>query len=43
MTPETAAVGLEIFNQKKDLPTKIVRHTDYDDLGKMTYFANRIS
>lgn len=43
MTPETAAVGLEIFNQKKDLPVKTVRHTDYDDLGKMIYFADRIS
>lgn len=43
MTPETAAVGLSIFNQKKDLPAKIVTQADYPDIRKFTYFANRVS
>ena len=43
MTPETAAVGLEIFHQKKDAPAKTVRHTDYNNLKEFTYFANRFS
>ena len=42
MTPETAAVGLSIFNEKKDQPAKIVTQADYPDIRKFTYFANRV-
>lgn len=41
MTPETAAVGLDIFNQKKDILAKNVSHVDYDDLTHMSYFSNK--
>ena len=43
MTPETAAVGLDIFNIKKDRPAKTVSCVDYPDIRKFTYFADRIS
>ena len=42
MTPETAAVGLNIFNEKKYQPAKTVTEADYPDIRKFTYFANRV-
>ena len=42
MTPETAAIGLNIFNEKKDQTAKIVTQADYPDIRKFTYFANRV-
>ncbi len=42
MTPETAAVGLNIFNEKKDQPAKTVSQADYPDIRKFTYFENRV-
>jgi hypothetical protein len=42
MTPETAAVGLNIFNEKKYQPAKTVTEADYPDIRKFTYFENRV-
>ena len=43
MTPETAMMGLNVFNEKKDWPTKVITQADYSDIRKFTYFANRVS
>lgn len=40
MTPETAEIGINIFNTKKDLPPKIVTYKDYSDVTQFKYFKN---
>lgn len=41
MTPETAAEGIKIFEQKKDLPPKIVTYKDYTNITQFSYFRNK--
>ena len=38
MTPETAAIGSEIFKKKKDLKPESKGSADYRDLRKYTFF-----
>jgi hypothetical protein len=41
MTPETAAEGIKIFQQKKDIPPKILSYKDYSDITQFSYFKNK--
>jgi dTDP-4-amino-4,6-dideoxygalactose transaminase len=41
MTPETAADGIKIFEQKKDLPPKIITYKDYTNITQFSYFKNK--
>ncbi len=38
MTPEYAKIGLGIFEEKKDMESKIWSYLDYPDLSRMTIF-----
>jgi dTDP-4-amino-4,6-dideoxygalactose transaminase len=40
MTPETAEIGLKIFDQKKYLTAKSKSYKDYSDVTKCSYFKN---
>ena len=39
MTPEMAEVGIDIFNEKKDMPNKKVTYKDYMDFRRFSYFS----
>jgi dTDP-4-amino-4,6-dideoxygalactose transaminase len=41
MTPETAAEGIEIFEQKKEVTPKIISYKDYSDITQFSYFKNK--
>lgn len=41
MTPEVAADGLKIFEQKKDILPKTVTYKDYADITQFSYFKNK--
>lgn len=42
MTPETAELGLEKFNQIKDIESKLWSYRDYPDLSTMEIFKNYV-
>jgi dTDP-4-amino-4,6-dideoxygalactose transaminase len=41
MTPETAAEGIKIFKQKKDIISKNITYKDYADITQFSYFKNK--
>lgn len=42
MTPEMAKIGLDIFEDKKDEPPKIISSEDYERVDKFSYFKNKV-